>query len=298
MKKRFGRFRRLKASSLAAWLAAFLALSGCARSPEPPSAGEPARPAGAVVTASASDAAKAGALPSARKVIRSAELTLEVDSPAKTQAELTTIAEQAGGYVASSEREVDGDEGEQRVSRVSAVLRVPSERLAATLTRLKHLGRGAESERLGSEDVSDEYIDLTARIANQKRLEATLAGLLTQASSVDAALQVHKELSNVRTEIDRMEGRRQFLERETDFAKISVTLSTLRPVLRVSLAEFGVSFRRAGADSVSLAAAVVLGGVRLLGVLMPIFVLFGAPGWVLWRLLRRRQARFAAALQT
>jgi hypothetical protein len=93
-----------------------------------------------------------------------------------------------------------------------------------------------------------------------------------------------------------MEGRRQFLEKETDFAKISVALSALRPVVGVSLAEFGVSFRRAGADSVSLAAAVVLGAVRLIGAILPLFLLVAAPGWGLWRLLRRRRARLSSAL--
>jgi hypothetical protein len=231
----------------------------------------------------------------ARKVIRSAEVSLEVDSPARAQDELRQIAEQAGGYVERSERDVSADEGERAPARVSLVLRVPSDKLEATLARMKRLGRGAESERIGSEDVSEEYIDLTARIANQKRLETTLGALLTQASTVEAALKVHQELANVRTEIDRMEGRRNFLEKETDFAKISLTLSALRPLVNVSLAEFGVSLRRAGADSLSLGAAVVLGGVRLLGVLAPIFVLFGAPGFGIWRFARRRQARFKAA---
>lgn len=290
---RFGFALRPGVSRLAASTVVSLSLAACSLSREAPSAGEAARAAPAP-TAALADARKPNASPLARKVIRSAELSLEVDSPAKTQTELAAIAEQVGGYVASSEREVSGDDGEHAASRVNMVLRVPSDKLGTTLNRLKRLGRGAESERLGSEDVTDEYIDIGARIANQKRLEAQLGTLLTQANTVDAALHVHKELASVRTEIDRMEGRRQFLEKEADLAKISLTLSALRPLVRVSASELGVSLRRAAADSVSVAAAVALGSVRLLGVFLPLVLLFGLPGWGTWRLLRRRQVRLRA----
>jgi hypothetical protein len=293
---RSGSSRDLAWSKRALFTAAALALFACARVHEPPSAGEPGRGGDAALAQVAGAAAKTGLLTTARKVIRSAELSLQVDSPSMAQTTLTAIAEQASGYVASSEREADADEGENKLARVRLVLRVPSDQLGATLAKIKRLGRGAESERIGSEDVSDEYVDLGARIDNQKRLEIELARLLTQAKTVESALQVHKELASVRTEIDRMEGRRQFLEKETDFAKISVTLSPYSPLVRASFGEVGVSLRRAAADSIALAVALVLGGIRLLAVAVPVFLLFGAPSWGVFRLLRRRRARARATL--
>lgn len=269
-------------------------LSACALSREAPAAGEASKAPSAAVALKTDDA-KASLPTTSRKIIKNAELSLEVESPARAQSELTGIVEQLGGYVASSEREVGGDEGERDVSRVNLVLRVPSDKLGSALTRLRRLGRGAASERLSSQDVTDETIDLDARIANQKRLEAQLGTLLTQANSVDAALHVHRELANARTEIDRMVGRRQFLEKEAEFAKISLTLSALRPIVSVSLAQFGVSCRRAIADSISVGAAVLLGGLRLLGVLLPLLVLFGLPAWGTLGLLRRRRSRMRAA---
>jgi hypothetical protein len=264
--------------------------AACARSHEAPSVGVVSKASSVAGPAKADDAQPS--LPTtARKIIRSAELSLEVESPARAQSELTTIVEHLGGYVASSEREIGAEEGERDLSRVNLVVRVPSDKLGNALTRLKELGRGAMNERLSSEDVTDEVIDLDARIENQTRLEAQLRTLLSQANSVEAALRVHKELASVRTEIDRLAGRRQFLEKEADFAKISLTLSALRPVLSVSLGEFGVSFRHALADSIAVGAALLFGGLRLLGVLLPLSLLLGLPAWALVGLLRRRQLR-------
>jgi hypothetical protein len=264
--------------------------AACARSHEVPSVGAASKASSAQRSAKADDVQPS--LPTtARKIIRNAELSLEVDSPARVQNDVTTIVERLGGYVVSSEREIGGDEGERNVSRVSLVVRVPSDKLGDAITRLKRLGRGAMNERLSSEDVTDEVIDLDARIANQKRLEAQLGTLLGQANTVEAALRVHKELASVRTEIDRMAGRRQFWEKEADFAKISLTLSALRPVVSVSVGELGVSFRRAIADSIAVGAAVLFGGLRLLGILLPLALLLGLPAWAFLGLLRRRRLR-------
>jgi len=273
-------------------MASFLGLSGCALAKEAPSAGEPA-PAAAPPTKPAADAKSS--LPSTqRKVVRNADLSIEVASPAAAESKVSSLVERLGGYVASSERSTDADEGERKTARVSLSLRVPAERLDEALREIKRLGAGAETERIGSEDVTDEFIDVSARVANQRHLEQQLVTILAQANTVDGSLKVHQELTNVRTEIDRLEGRKRFLETESALAKISLTLSPLRPVVSVSGTDFGVSVRRAATDSVSVAAGIVTFGIRAAGILLPLALLFGLPlvGVVLW--LKRRQRRLVA----
>jgi hypothetical protein len=281
----------------AAMVLVTLGLGGCAMAKEAPSAGEPAKAGAPGPTAAAADAAKPNLPSTMRKVIRNAELSIEVASPAAAESKVSSLVERLGGYVASSERSLSADEGEKKQSaRVSLSLRVPAERLDEALREIKRLGAGAETERIGSEDVTDEYIDVSARVANQRHLEQQLVTILAQANSVDAALKVHHELTSVRTEIDRLEGRKRFLETESALAKIALTLAPLRPVVAVSGTEFGVSVRRAASDAVAVAAGVVTFGIRAAGILLPLAVLFGLPllGVVLW--LRRRQRRLATAL--
>ena len=278
-----------------------LALGGCALNKEAPAGasmaaakggGEPAAPA-APPTA---DGGKAALPKTSRKVIRNAELSIEVASPAAAESKVSSLIEGLGGYVASSDREVVADEGARAEARVNLSLRVPAERLDEVLREIKKLGRGAETEKIGSEDVTDEYIDVEARVKNQRHLEEQLVGILAQANNVDSALKVHQELTNVRTEIDRLEGRKRFLDTETSLAKISVTLSPLRPIVAATSTGFGVDVRRAASDSVEIAAGLVTFAIRAAGVLLPLSVMFGLPtfGFVLW--LRRRQRRVVAAL--
>lgn len=232
----------------------------------------------------------------ARKVIRSAELSIEVKSPAAAEAQVNALVERLGGYVASSERQVSADEGAHAASRVRLSLRVPAERLEQALRDIERLGSGAQTEKIGSEDVTDEYIDVEARVTNQKRLEVQLAGLLAQASKIDDALRVHQELTSVRTEIDRLEGRKRFLETESSLAKISLSISPIAPVVAASSSEFMVNLRRAATDSMDLATGIVLFGIRAGAILLTVSVMLGLPLLGVMRLLRRRQRRVAAAL--
>jgi hypothetical protein len=277
-----------------------LASAGCSKERAPEAsraraAGEPAAPT-APANLPGADASKSSLPKTSRKVIRSAELSIEVASPAGAQSKVSSLIERLGGYVASSERELTADEGERTEARVALSLRVPAERLDEALREIKRLGSGAETEKIGSEDVTDEYIDVDARITNQRHLEQQLVTILAQVSNVDTALKVHQELTSVRTEIDRLEGRKRFLETESSLAKISLSLLPLRPVVSATSTEFGVSLRRAASDSVAVAAAVVTFAIRAAGVLTPLALMLGLPtaGLVMW--LRRRQRKLAAAV--
>jgi len=278
-----------------------LGLAGCSLSREAsPSDAAPAAVAKggpAVPAAAATDGTKASSLPkTSRKVIRNAELAIEVASPAAAEVTVSRLVERLGGYIASSEREVVADEGQRSEARVSLSLRVPAERLEEALREIKRLAVGAETEKIGSEDVTDEYIDVNARITNQRHLEQQLVSILAQANNVDGALKVHHELTDVRTEIDRLEGRKRFLESETSLAKIALSLAPRRPVVTATSRGFGADVRRAAADAVAVGAGVVTFAIRAAGVMLPLALMFGLPalGVGLW--LRRRQRRLALAL--
>lgn len=231
----------------------------------------------------------------ARKVIRKAELTIEVESPASAESKVSSLVERLGGYIESSERSLFADEGERARARVALELRVPQERLGEALRELKRLGSGAETERIGAEDVTDEYVDVDARITNQRHLEQQLVLLLAQANSVESALKVHQELTNVRTDIDRLEGRKRLLTTQSALAKISLSLAPLRPIVATSSSEFGVSLRRAAADSLSVACGVVTFAIRAAGVLLPLGLMLGLPGLGLHLWLHRRRRKLTAA---
>ncbi len=232
-----------------------------------------------------------------RRVVKKASLALEVKAPGDALAAATRIAEREGGFVSSTSRAVESAGGTQTDGPVTLVLRVPSAHFGLALESLRRLGLGAGSEEVTTEDVSEEFIDLDARIRNQRELESQFLQILKQATKVEEALHVQREIAAVRTEIDRMQGRRNFLDRETSLSTITVTLSRPRPLVTASLSDFGTSVARAASDSVNVGAGIVTGSIRVLGVLLPLALLIGLPlGW-LSRFAFRRLRRTAVPAQ-
>jgi hypothetical protein len=280
-------------------LALALGFAACSRAEAPlESASAPAQaPGGPAKAETASHPAKADGVPtSARKVIRSAELSMQVTSPAAAEVKVSELVERLGGYIASSEH-LDLDDSEPRAS---LSLRVPAARLDEALRELKRLSVGRQNEKLGSEDVTDDYIDVGARITNQVALEKQLTALLAQAGNVDQAIKVHHELTAVRTEIDRLQGRQRFLESETAMAKVALTLLPEPKVLAVAPVTFWERLKATASDSVDTAGKVVtsaiLFAVQAAGVLLPLLLLLGTPAILLAWWLRRRQRRLLSPL--
>ncbi|MES1175101.1 MAG: DUF4349 domain-containing protein [Myxococcales bacterium] len=279
------------------------ALSGCSRAAEapPPSAraateASPTSAGSPALAASAASTAGDGSAKTPvtnRKIIRQAELELEVPSAGSTQSALEQLAERHGGYVVSAAR--DTDNGSAIDVRVTVVVRVPQTELTSTIAELKRMGRGIGSERITSDDVTDEYVDLAARTASQRQLELQYLEILKRATTVKDAMEVQKELAEVRTEIERMQGRQQLLEKEAAFSTLTVHLSTAVPRVAVTTTTFGGSVQRAWADAQSLSIDMVTGAIRLIGVLVPVILLLVLPGalalWAMLRLMRWLGAR-------
>ena len=274
---------------------ALSALAACSRKYEAPSsAGAPAAPAEARKDAPLAQAkggsplkgAGASRPESARKVIYKADLSVEVRSPRDAQAKVSSIVEREGGFVASAARE----DSEGRTGDVTLVLRVPAERFGSVLAEIRKLGDGKRAERIDSEDVTDEFIDLEARLRAQTRLEEQLLELLKTATTVEAALKVHTELANVRTEIERVTGRKLLLEREVAFSTIRLVLNA--PATEsVSFSRIGKSVSDAYSDAVLVAGGIVVAAIRVTGVLVPVAIMFGLPLVLIVLALRRRSRR-------
>jgi hypothetical protein len=232
----------------------------------------------------------------ARRIVKKASLELAVDELGTAQAAATRIAEREGGFVASTARDAVAEDAGRTSGSVTLTLRVPAERFTAALDALRRLGRGAGSEHVGTEDVSEEFIDLDARIHNQRELEAQFLEILKRATKVEDALNVQRELANVRTDIERMQGRRRFLEHETALSTLTLVLSPIRPLVSASFGDFSNAVARAASDTVNLGAGIVTGTIRVLGLLVPVALLLGVPFFLMRSTFRRRaQRRLAAA---
>lgn len=154
-----------------------------------------------------------------RKIVKTGYITLEVEDIAGTMDNITDLADDLGGYVVSS-RKYEYDERTSGSIRI----RVPADRFEEAFERLRPLAIAIPDESTDSVDVTEEYIDLEARLHNLEATEAQYLALLQKAEEVEDILMVQRELSNVRGEIERIEGRMKYLERTSDMSLIEVSL--------------------------------------------------------------------------
>jgi hypothetical protein len=221
--------------------------------------------------------------PSGRLIIRTGQAGIEVDSLEPALDLLRMTATRIGGFVGNANIQT----GRNQVRQATVEIKVPAGRFDDLTDRLRPLGR-VEFRNVGAEDVSEEFVDLTARTANARRLEERLLELLaTRTGKLQDVLSVERELARVREEIERMEGRLRYLKARAQLSTLSVALHEPPPLVsptsgRNPLAQ---AVREAWRNFVGMLAA----GIASLGYLVPILVL----GWgvvVAGRRLSRRTA--------
>ena len=136
-------------------------------------------------------------------------------------AEVRAIAEGLGGFI-----EHLSSSGRAASQQANITIRVPQDRFSTAVERLMALGEVQNQTHQGSEDVSERFIDLNARLKSAEREEQSLLSLLERTLKVNEILTVERELNRVRLEIERLQGQLNFLERRVDLATISVFLLT------------------------------------------------------------------------
>ena len=192
--------------------------------PAPPASAPSFAQRGASAKADAGEPPSAGALETAqRKVISRASVSIEVEVVQEAVTQVRFIAESLGGFV-----EQLSTTGDPKRQRATMTIRVVQEEFFAALERIMALGE-VQGQSVGSEDVTERFIDLEARLKSALRQEESLLSLLGRTQSVSEVLTVERELSRVRSEIERLQGQLNFLKRRVDLATITVPLSPPRP---------------------------------------------------------------------
>ena len=231
-----------------------------------------------------------------RKIIRNADLTLEVPSTTDTQQKIVSIAESHGGFVVTSEaKQRDSQEPAQRTLDIKLVVRIPENHFGAALDQIRALAANVPEAKITGQDVTEEFIDLEARIKTQIALEQQFLQIMKQAHKVEDALEVQRQIADVRTEIEKLQGRKHFLENRSSLSTITINIITPRPIVVVPTTGFRHSVGQAISESIDVGAAIVLFFVRFAIVMIPIGVLVLLPLGLLLRYVIRRAKRMRLA---
>ena len=173
-----------------------------------------------------------------RQVIANANISLVVADTATALTGVKQVVSELGGYVADMDLS-KGRYDESDVLRGSLTIRVPSAGLEEALDLLQALATDVNYLNVNRQDVTDQYSDLDAQLRNLRATETELLALLTEVrerpnAKVEDILAVHRSLTEIREEIERLQGRKNLLDNQIDFSTIWVELipdSVFRPIV-------------------------------------------------------------------
>ena len=154
-----------------------------------------------------------------RMVIRNGTLSLVVADTGKAMDQASRLAKDMGGYVVSSRMWQEG----KRVAG-SIAIRVPAELFADAVRALKAMAVEVTAEDTSSQDVTEEYVDLSSRLRSLEATETQLLQLMKTATKVEDVLAVQRELARVQKELEQTKGRMKYLEQSSATSVIQVTL--------------------------------------------------------------------------
>jgi hypothetical protein len=221
---------------LALLIAAPLLLAACAQSASAPSAAQSKGAPGAVPVPAADAALGYGGTTASapnqgiptvvvsgdRNLILTAKIDMRSKDPWLTSDRAQAIATGLGGDVLNLSQSGNGD-----TRSASLTIRVPSSRFGDALQQLKSLEGEIATSGVSAQDVTEQFVDLQARLAAKQAEEQRYLAILNRANTIDEILKVDASLANVRTQIEQLTGQINSIKQRTDFSTISMSISTL-----------------------------------------------------------------------
>lgn len=224
-----------------------------------------------------------------RAIIYNGNITVRVTDVNATAAQAQALAIAAGGYVGGDDREIDAGR-----SSATLILRVPSIQFEATVSALGHLGK-EQSRQVSTQDVTENVVDVQARLKTQQASVDRIRALLAQATSINEIVAIESELTNREADLESLEAQLRSLTDLTSLSTITVTLLGPEATL-VATHKSSTGFvagLKSGWHAFQASLAALL---TIIGALLPFAVVIGIPLLLIVWLARRRRARRPAAI--
>ena len=173
-----------------------------------------------------------------RVVLKTAEISLSVAKPKDTMTAISAMATRLGGFVVSSYtwKEEDYSSG-RSYDKATITIRVPAEKLDATLAEIRAMSAkgldGIISESQSGQDVTADFVDSESRLRNLQAAETQLVKLMENTTDLQYTMEVFRELTNIRSQIEVLQGHINYLKEAANLSAITITLvaeASLQPI--------------------------------------------------------------------
>ena len=227
-----------------------------------------------------------------RLIIRTANMSLVVSDTEEAMATISQMAEENSGWVVNSSL----FQYNENAKTGNITIRVPSSGFNSALEALRSMAVEVRNESTSGQDVTEEFVDVSARLENLEATADRVRAFLDDAETVEEALAVNQELSRLESDIEAMKGRLQYLSQSASFSTITVDLTpdiVAQPI--DSSWRPAIGCRKAVYSRVDALQDVAEFGIWFVVYLLPLLLIVGVPLWLVGRFIWRRWRRRGAA---
>ncbi|MCZ8537604.1 DUF4349 domain-containing protein [Paenisporosarcina quisquiliarum] len=162
-----------------------------------------------------------------RMIIHKAILSVNVKELDKAQSNIQKKVEQYGGYIVESNVYQEDDQ----TSSGTMIVRVPEENFEKFLLEAEGEAAKVLERNVTGQDVTEQYVDLESRVRSKRAVEERLLDFMSKAQKTEDLLKISEDLAQVQEEIEVMVGKMKYLENQTSFSTIEISMYENRVVV-------------------------------------------------------------------
>lgn len=215
------------------------------------------------------------------KMIKTADIRFQVRDLKKSRAAIERLVKASQGYIASDRQENSDTQIDNTL-----VIRIPSVKFDAFCHSLQGQALALDSKTVDVEDVTEQFVDVQARLRSKRELEGRYLAILEQAKSVKEVLEVEERLGKIREEIEVVEGRLKYLTDQVSYSTVTLDMyQTVRALVRPDQ-----YFSRQFSEALASGWKGFLAAALIAAMLWPLVLVLGVV-WLVAHFYRRRYPR-------
>lgn len=220
-----------------------------------------------------------------RMIIKTGSLSIEVDKYDETETKINEIVKKYNGFIANSKSSQNSSGNKSGTITV----KVPADKYDALITDASKIGK-VMNQNIQSNDVTEEYVDLEARLKTQKELEQRLIKLLNEkASRLSDVIEVEEKLASVRQKIESFEGRMKLLKSQSDLSTLTINVYEPSMISTSSGGGFFYELGQAIKKGLSGFTNVLAVSITVFIAIIPLVIIAIIIFWIIKKLLRKRR---------
>jgi hypothetical protein len=241
----------------------------------------------AVTEESSESETKAPVVATERMIIHQASLSVNVKELDKAQSNIEQKVEQYGGYIVESNVFQEDDQ----TSSGKMIVRIPEKNFEKFLLDAEEEAAEILERNVTGQDVTEQYVDLESRVKSKRAVEERLLEFMSKAQKTDDLLKISADLATIQEEIEVMVGKMKYLENQTSFSTIELTMYENRVVVPEIESKELNTWEKTKKQLATSTNSILSAGSALIVFFignLPVLVILGAIGFVVYVVIKRR----------